>query len=171
MEEGERRGEVVDVVGLFGGGAGVVSDRKKVHPSGGFAEGPEPERFGELSLGKERASHLARNLPVPFDEAVLGLAVGRSSADANAMRLEEAIGRAADESRVKITLEGARETTCINEEAPEGVLDVVATGATKAVGPGVAGSVVDEVQAVFVATGGGAVAVADIAANNVEGFG
>jgi hypothetical protein len=108
---------------------------------------------------------------VAFNGAILRLAMGRGSTDADPMSTEETADGTLKELAVKIAAKSFGPTAGVDEKAPESVFDGGAGEVREAVAPAVASSKIDEDQAVAVATRTGPITVANIGTDGMESAG
>jgi hypothetical protein len=97
------------------------------------------------------------------------LTVRRGSADFDAMGAKETANRTVEEFAVEIASEPLGPAAGIHEESPEGIFDGGTGEVLESITPAVLGSKVNQHEAVAKAAGAGAVTVADVGANGVQG--
>jgi hypothetical protein len=105
-----------------------------------------------------------------FYEPVLGLTIWRGGGNFDLVLLEESVYFTFDETGIEVTANAAGHATHIHKEAPEGVDDGLCRLGLDPIGPGVAGSVVDEGKCILIPSGTGSLAVPYIHADGVEGM-
>lgn len=100
----------------FGGGS---FDRDQVHTLHPFVNRPVPNYFGDLRFSEQGPGNNTGHFPMAFDQAVLGLTVGRGCSETNSVRVEEIADFVPLTFKIEVALDATRETPGIDKEAPE----------------------------------------------------
>ena len=132
-----------------------------VHAKRGFTDGPEPVTLCKTGLGqKGRLSQGDVDAPMGFNKLILGLHIGGRSVDVGgALEYKELVCWATKEFVVEVELKDTWEPNGVNKEAGK-VFETIASR--------LSAKLVNQHEAVTVATRADAIAITDINANTME---